>query len=207
MTRQQPAGRRGEILRRAEEQFAEHGYQGASLPAIARAAGLGNAGLLHHFPSKAKLYRAVLEALAGDVTGRVEAGLAGQTDPRARLTRFVDLQIDWIRARPHGFRVIQRELLDNAERVAAAQVLPLRGYLLLGLDLIEAAQRAGVARRDVPAIALLCIILGTLSYAASVRPTLAQALGPAAGEPAEQWAALIGEAVLRMVGPGTDATA
>lgn len=207
MTRQKPASRRGEILQRAEEQFAEHGYQGASLSAIARAAGFGNPGLLHHFPSKAKLYRAVLEALAGDVTGRLEAGLAGQADARARLALFVDLQIDWIRARPHGFRVIQRELLDNAERVAAAQALPLRAYLLLGLDLIEAAQRAGAARRDVPAIVLLSVILGTLSYAASVRPTFAQVLGAAACGPAERWTALIGEAVLRMIAPGTDAMA
>lgn len=201
MKRKTPTSRRDDILDRAEAHFAEHGYQGASLSAIARSAGLGNPGLLHHFPSKAKLYRAVLEALATDVTGRLEAGLAGRTDPRERLHAFIGLQIAWMQARPRGIRVIQRELLDNAERVKAAHALPLRNYLLLGLGLIEEAQRAGAARQDVPAIALLCAILGALSYAASVRPTFAQTFGPAALGPAERWTALMGEAVLRLVAP------
>jgi len=201
MKRKTPTSRRDDILEQAEAHFAEHGYQGASLSAIARSAGLGNPGLLHHFPSKAKLYRAVLEALAGDVTGRLEAGLAGRTDPRERLHAFIGLQIAWMQARPRGIRVIQRELLDNAERVKAAHALPLRNYLLLGLGLIEEAQRAGAARQDVPAIALLCAILGALSYAASVRPTFAQTFGSAALGPAERWTVLMGEAVLRLIAP------
>lgn len=201
MKRKTTTSRRDDILERAEAHFAEHGYQGASLSAIARSAGLGNPGLLHHFPNKAKLYRAVLEALGADVTGRLEAGLAGRTDPGERLAVFVGLQVEWMGVRPRGFRVIQRELLDNAERVKAAHVLPLRGYLLLGLSLIEEAQRAGAARQDVPAIALLCAILGALSYAASVRPTFAQTFGPAAAGPARAWTALMGEAVLRLIAP------
>jgi AcrR family transcriptional regulator len=202
MKRKTPtSSRRDDILERAEAHFAEHGYQGASLSAIARSAGLGNPGLLHHFPSKAKLYRAVLETLAGDVTGRLEMGLAARTDPGERLHAFIDLQIEWMQARPRGIRIIQRELLDNAERVKAAHVLPLRAYLLLGLGLIEAAQRAGAARQDVPAIALLCTILGALSYAASVRPTFAQTFGAAAVGPAEAWTARVGEAVLRLIAP------
>ena len=193
--------RREEILARAETHFAQYGYQGASLSAIARDARIGNPGLLHHFPSKAKLYRAVLEALAQEVTQRLAQRLAPQASPQARLKIFVDVQVEWMLQRPAGFRVIQRELLDNAERVKAAHTLPLQSYLLTSLELIVRAQQAGVTRTDVSAIAILCIILGALSYAASVRPTFVEAFaGQKPGlESASRWTALVGESVLRMV--------
>jgi AcrR family transcriptional regulator len=68
--------KREEVLKRAEEEFAQHGFQGASLSAVARSAGLGNPGLLHHFPSKAKLCRDILEALAGELDEHLRAGIS-----------------------------------------------------------------------------------------------------------------------------------
>ena len=53
--------RRAEILAAATALFARHGYRGTSLAAVATAVGLTEAGLLHHFPSKAELLLAVLE--------------------------------------------------------------------------------------------------------------------------------------------------
>ncbi len=41
--------------------FADRGYEGASLAAVAAVAGLSQPGLLHHFPSKRALLLAVLE--------------------------------------------------------------------------------------------------------------------------------------------------
>ncbi|MGN2638456.1 TetR family transcriptional regulator [Nocardia takedensis] len=57
------AGRsaRERILASALTVFAERGYAGASLYAIAKRAGLSQAGLLHHFPDKMSLLLAVLE--------------------------------------------------------------------------------------------------------------------------------------------------
>jgi AcrR family transcriptional regulator len=54
--------RRAEIIRVAREVFAARGYRGASLAVIAERAGLSEPGLLHHFPSKAHVLTAVLEA-------------------------------------------------------------------------------------------------------------------------------------------------
>jgi AcrR family transcriptional regulator len=54
-------GRKVEIVDAAISLFAEEGYRGASLAAIADTVGLTQPGLLHHFPSKEDLLLAVLD--------------------------------------------------------------------------------------------------------------------------------------------------
>lgn len=52
---------REKIIRAATEFFAQQGFRGAKMAEIARAAGLTEPGLLHHFPSKTHLLMGVLE--------------------------------------------------------------------------------------------------------------------------------------------------
>ncbi|ABW09929.1 transcriptional regulator, TetR family [Parafrankia sp. EAN1pec] len=52
--------RREEILDIALEMFAEHGYRGTSLDAIAQRVGLTRQGVLHYFSSKEKLLTEIL---------------------------------------------------------------------------------------------------------------------------------------------------
>ena len=56
-------GRRAQILRAAFEEFAAHGFSGATIKGIARAAGLQSQALIYwYFPTKEALFRAVIEA-------------------------------------------------------------------------------------------------------------------------------------------------
>jgi AcrR family transcriptional regulator len=52
--------RKEQIIREAIRFFGQNGYHGARLADIAKAAGVTEPGLLHHFPSKALLLREVL---------------------------------------------------------------------------------------------------------------------------------------------------
>ena len=54
-------GRREEIVGAAVEVFSAAGYHKGSLREVADKVGLSQAGLLHHFPSKARLLQAVLD--------------------------------------------------------------------------------------------------------------------------------------------------
>ena len=73
--------RREELIDVALRAFAAHGFRGASIGAIAREAGISEAGLLHHFPSKRELLFGVLEHFqpavqakpTSDSTGRAGA--------------------------------------------------------------------------------------------------------------------------------------
>lgn len=59
----QPRGRarRSAVLQVARRLFALHGFRGASLAEMAREAGITDAGLLYHFPTKRDLLLAVIE--------------------------------------------------------------------------------------------------------------------------------------------------
>jgi TetR/AcrR family transcriptional regulator len=191
-------GRREAILDHAEHLFAEHGYKGAVLADIARAAGLGNAGLIHHFPGKAALYRAVLERLAGDLDERLAAALGEETDPGGRLAAFVEVQVRWALDRPLAFRLIQRELLDNPDRVASAHVLPLAGFIATGKTIIEDAQAAGLVASG-PGEVALCLVVGAVTYAAVVRPTFRQMLKTDLFGSDEAWLAATADAILALL--------
>src|SRR5690242_21870986 len=52
--------RREEILEAALRVFAERGFRGTSIDAVAERAGLTRQGVLHYFPSKKKLFMALL---------------------------------------------------------------------------------------------------------------------------------------------------
>jgi AcrR family transcriptional regulator len=59
-TRQSAAERRDEILEAALEEFAEHGYHGASTEAIARRAGISQPYVFRLFGTKQELFKAVV---------------------------------------------------------------------------------------------------------------------------------------------------
>lgn len=170
------AARRERILDEAETLFAEHGFHGIALSKIAAAAGLGNAGLIHHFPNKAKLYRAVLERVAADLDDRLADALTGSTAPADRLRAFLRVQLEWSLDRPLAFRLIQRELIDNRERMASARALPLAGFVTTGIGIVYEAQATGHLRPGPPELRLN-LLIGAITYAALVRPTFHQILG------------------------------
>lgn len=65
-TRLSAAGRRASIIAAAKGVFARYSLEGARTQQIARAAGVSEALLFRHFPSKTHLYRAVLREVISD---------------------------------------------------------------------------------------------------------------------------------------------
>lgn len=59
-----PEDLRGELLKAAEVEFAEHGYAGARTVRIAERAGTTHGTLHYHFQTKAMLYREVIASMA-----------------------------------------------------------------------------------------------------------------------------------------------
>jgi AcrR family transcriptional regulator len=91
-----PAETRRGILRAAEESFATAGFVGATTRQVAARAGVNVATLHYHFGNKEKLYRAVLDAAAGEELSVPGGGKA----PAERLAAVVEALWDFGAAHP-----------------------------------------------------------------------------------------------------------
>jgi len=80
----QPASRLPALLDAAAGQFAEHGYHGATIRDVARAAAITPGAIYFHFPSKQHLLVAVYEEGVRRILDKLEAATVGA----APLTAF-----------------------------------------------------------------------------------------------------------------------
>ena len=84
------------ILDAALEVFSAHGFRGATLDQIARAAGLSKPNLLYYFPSKEAIHAALLSGLMDTWLDPLRR-LDPDGDPVAEIVGYVRLKLDMAR--------------------------------------------------------------------------------------------------------------
>lgn len=112
-----PARSRAAILDAAERLFAVKGYDATSLSEVGKEAGVSRATPGYFFGSKSELYQAVLDRSFGEVRDAVRSGraraLASNQSSEAILAGAVSDYFDFLAARPHFVRLIEREALNG----------------------------------------------------------------------------------------------
>jgi len=101
------------ILEAAERVFACHGYRGASVQAIAEAAGLPKSNVLYYVGSKRKLYVALLERMMARWNAMLD-GIGEDDDPGEVLEGFIRSKMRLTRQHPQGSRLFAAEVLQGA---------------------------------------------------------------------------------------------
>ncbi len=139
-----PDRTRAAILDAAEKLFALKGFDGTSLSEVGTAAGVSRGTPGYFFGSKAELYQAVLDRSFAEVREAVRAGraraLASQQHTKAILAGAVSDYFDFLAARPHFIRLIEREALnggshlDEVSHLSAGQEALAAISAELGLD-------------------------------------------------------------------------
>jgi AcrR family transcriptional regulator len=115
---------RTELLRVARGLFADHGHAGVSMADIAHKAGLQKSSLFHHFPTKDRLYREVLDGVLNEIAESVHAALASPGEgfvarlDAASVAAARSLGDDATRA-----RIVMRELLSQDGTAAHLDVI------------------------------------------------------------------------------------
>lgn len=79
------AATRAGLLEAARAEFAERGFAAASTEAVVRRAGVTRGALYYHFPDKAALFEAVVEAVAAEIRDAVARAASGAASARAAL--------------------------------------------------------------------------------------------------------------------------
>jgi len=131
---------RQRVQREARRLFAERGYKGASVRAITDAAHANLGAITYHFGSKDALYRAVLEAVFGELARRIEAAAGGASPAPDRLRAIVRALFAFFQDMPDAPHLILHQIASGGGIPGAA--LP---FLRRNLEAIRAVVTQGVA--------------------------------------------------------------
>ena len=116
------------ILAAAERVFAGAGFGGATMAAIAQAAGLPKANLHYYFSNKQTLYRVVLARTLTDWLLPAHV-ITPQADPREAIEHYIRAKMALSAQRPHASRVFANELLHGAPVLGELLATELRGMV------------------------------------------------------------------------------
>jgi len=108
------------LLDTAAELFAQRGYAGVSMRDIARAVGITQAAIYHHFSNKDALYIAAITYLFEKLTLGIGEQMAAIYDPSERLQLLTSTMLRILDADPRFRRIYMRELLEGDEDRLAA---------------------------------------------------------------------------------------
>jgi len=101
------------IISAAEEEFARHGYKGATVNSIARRAGLPKANIHYYFNNKIELYAAVLSGIIELWDGTLNE-LQPDDDPAQVLPAYIAAKIRFSREYPLASRIFAIEIMNGA---------------------------------------------------------------------------------------------
>jgi TetR/AcrR family transcriptional regulator len=103
------------IVAEAVRVFAECGYEGASIAAVAENAGLSKQNLMYYYPTKQALYQRVLDGVLDDWLERMASLADPSRDPGDVLRAYVAAKLRFSREQPLASRVYAMEVLGGAQ--------------------------------------------------------------------------------------------
>jgi AcrR family transcriptional regulator len=114
---------RKRILEAAEAAFAEEGYSGARVDAIAGRAGVNKRMLYHYFGDKSALYVAVMRHLVRRTTARMSLAMAQarEEEPVEALHMLLRAYFDAVHEEPNYARLIMHEAVHGWQALDAIE--------------------------------------------------------------------------------------
>ena len=101
------------ILAAAEQEFALHGFRGATIQNIAERAELPKSNVLYYFSNKKKIYAAMFD----DILSRwntLFSSVKPEDDPAEAIAAFIRTKIDTSRTHPLASRLFAMEIIQGA---------------------------------------------------------------------------------------------
>lgn len=167
---------RNKFLDAAERLFAEKGFYGVSIAAIAEELGLTKQALIHHFGTKEKLYGEVLERISNQLIDKIDLKTLKDEDAAEILERHLVSSLSGTIIQQQNGQLLMREMLDNKRRAAHAENWYLKPYLQKLADIVKALPDWGHVSEE-EALASIYQLLGAINYFAISEPTLSQMFG------------------------------
>jgi AcrR family transcriptional regulator len=139
-----PEARLPQLLEAAVDEFAEHGYAGASMAGVATRAGVGKGLLYHYFPGgKADLFKAAVRNCIQPVFEEAERLVAGFPGPRREMLRAL-IAIGYDRMADRKEQGLFRLIFAEAARFPELAEFYAEEVLARATSLLESVLRSGV---------------------------------------------------------------
>ncbi len=139
------------ILNTARDAFAEHGFDGARLDSIAKAAGVTKQLVYHYFKTKEELYSVVLDRVSDEVLAMLDSPDYDRLPPedavRAMITRIIQAYVE----RPYIVGMTVDQDLHKGEHISRrSKYMPsVRAFVANRVaPLLERGAREGMFRPD-----------------------------------------------------------
>jgi TetR/AcrR family transcriptional regulator len=168
---------RSTILTTATRLFAEQGFAGVSLRAIAERVGITKPTLLYHFPSKDQLREEVLGNVFEHWTTRLPGLLRAVTSTSGELEVLLDELWDFFAEDPDRARLVVRELLDRPEAMQARIAASMIPLVTLIADRMRKGIAVGLVRPNVEPEAFVLHMIAVTLASVTAAPVLAPVLG------------------------------
>lgn len=152
------------IIRAAEVEFAQNGFKGTSLNAVADRAGLPKSNILYYFKSKFGLYGAVLADIL-ELWNESFNDATLESDPAEVLYSYIEAKIQYSSSHPLASRVFAMEIIQGAPHLEAFLSKDLHSWIEDRSELMQAWMDAGRMKRVAPAHVIFMIWASTQHYA------------------------------------------
>jgi AcrR family transcriptional regulator len=97
---------RQHLIKAAIDEFANEGFDGASISRITRAAGVATGTIYNYFPSKNELMLTLLDEIGAEHCSYIAEQIRQESDHVLRLKRLLAVTFDYVKANPNQARVL-----------------------------------------------------------------------------------------------------
>lgn len=162
-----PLDVRARAVASATRLFAAQGFDATSVQAVADEVGVTKQAVLHHFPSKEHLRKAVLDAILAHWTDTLPRLLLAASASTDRFDAVFGELHRFFASAPDRALVVLREALDRPAEMKKLLKGPVRPWLAAVAGYIEAGKESGSHFADVDAEAYVVHVLQLVLAAAA----------------------------------------
>jgi TetR/AcrR family fatty acid metabolism transcriptional regulator len=150
MARRRTDDKRQRILQAAVKVFAKKGYFGAKVSEIAGKAGIADGTIYLYFDNKEDILVSLFDEVMTTHLEKARADMAGVTGVEARLLAVAKHHLQLLGSNRDLAVVFQVELRQSTKFMERFTASWLQDYFAVVGEIIEAGQREGMLRRDLP---------------------------------------------------------
>jgi TetR/AcrR family transcriptional regulator len=166
---------RERIIAAATRTFAEFGYEGTTTAGVARAAGVTQPLVHHHFGSKEGLWRAAMDTLFAKVV--VSTTIDPALPPREAMLQAVERFIRFTAENPELTRMISRESTTPNTRLTYIIEAYQRDHFRAFISAISVAQEHNIIQKSLNPKLLMFFVIGAVSHLFDVSSLAKESLG------------------------------